>query len=126
MTGVTEDIMATVLPVLGLGSSCWYLWRGWGRARSGAGGSPLDGPRPWRRWGAMLCAAISVLIYVGMRQIDPGHRPRAFVILWAVVVLLVFGVCVLAGVDMFFTRRWTRQTLQSYRDHRNPRDGRQS
>ena len=120
MTGVTEDIMATALPVLGLGSSCWYLWRSWGRARSGAAGSPLDAPRPWRRWGAMLCAAISALIYVGMRQVDPGHRPRAFVVLWAVVLLLVFCVCILAGVDMFFPRRWTRQTLRTNRDHHNP------
>ncbi len=125
MSGLAEDIMATALPVLGLGSSCWYLWRGWGKTRSGAVGSPLDGPRPWRRWGAILCAAISALVYVGLRQVDPGRRPRAFVVLWAVVLFLVFCVCILAGVDMFFTRRWARQALRTNRDGRDPSGGRQ-
>ncbi|MCP4246381.1 MAG: DUF4184 family protein [bacterium] len=125
MTGVVEDIMATVLPVLGLGSASWYLWRTWGNRKPAVVNSPLDAPRPWRRWGAILCAAISALVYVGMRQIDPGHRPRAFVILWGVVLCLVFCLCILAGVDIYFTRRWTRQTLQTNRDQRSSRDTRQ-
>ena len=103
-------ILSTGLSVVGLIGSVWYLWLYLRRRRS-PGRSPLEGSRPWRPVGAVLCAVVSVLFYVALHYIDPARRPGLFLALWAIVLLLLLCLCVMAVVDILYTRRLVRQAL---------------
>jgi peptidoglycan biosynthesis protein MviN/MurJ (putative lipid II flippase) len=95
----------SVAGLLGSGAYLWfYLRRGTPRERK-----PLEGHRPWRPVGALLCAAISVLFYAGLHVVSAEQRPGLYLLVWALILLMLAGVCVLAIVDMLYTRRLLRE-----------------
>jgi cobalamin synthase len=104
-------ILTTALSAGGLAGSVGYLWRQSASGRDPARSSSLGGKRPWRRWGAVICAVVSVLFYVGLHHLDPAERPGTYLLVWIVILLLVLCLCVLALVDMLCTRRLTREAL---------------
>jgi hypothetical protein len=71
--------------------------------------SPLEGSRPWRPAGAVLCAAVSILFYVGLHHLDPTQSPGWFLLLWVVVLLLLASLITMVLVDLRYTRQLVRQ-----------------
>ena len=114
MSEIVYWFLSSGVCVVGLGTSLWYLWAS--RPGQVQRSSPLAGKRPWRRWGAAVCGLVSVLFYVGLHHLDPARRPRTFLAVWIVILLLVICLCVLALVDILYTRRLLRKTLRRPED----------
>jgi len=109
MIAATEAILTTGLAAVGLAGSLGYIALASRRKIPPDAAGSAGEDRPWRVWGAVVCGLISVLFYVGLNHVNPHARPRTFLLLWAVVVLLVLTLCVLAGVDIVHTRRRLRE-----------------
>ena len=100
-------ILSCGLSLVGLIGSVGYLWWHY-RQKRRAPRSPLAGHRPWRPVGAVLCAVVSALFYVGLHHLDATRRPGLFLAWWAVILLLLAALCVMAVVDVLYTRRLIR------------------
>ena len=61
--------------------------------------------RPWRVQGAAICLLLSVMFFLGVNCLDGRRNPRAFILFWLTMLVLVFWACVLAWVDIRRTRR---------------------
>jgi hypothetical protein len=107
----------TGLCAIGFAVSVCYIWASYRRS-SGENPSATSVTRPWRRRGAIICAVVSVLFYLGMHHVSPYRWPRVYIVLWIVVLLLVLWLCIIAAADMLYTRRITRETLQKSRRSR--------
>jgi len=119
MSGLIYWLLSTGLCAAGfLGSAAYIAYSYWTRHRSGAAGGELSGDRPWRRRGAAVCALVCVLFHLGLHHVDPARRPRLFLALWIVVLLLVGWLCLLALADMVYTRKQTQQALRRSRRSR--------
>ena len=76
----------------------------------------LVGNRPWRRLGAGICVLLAVMFVLGVYVVDIPERPMPYAIYWAIMLGLVFWVCVLAMKDMKHTRRvvdrWRAESVE--------------
>ena len=104
-------ILSCGLSLGGLIGSVGYLWWHY-RQKRRAPRSPLAGHRPWRPAGAVLCAVVSVLFYVGLHYVDADRRPGLYLALWGMVLLMLACLCLMAIVDVLYTRRLLRDTLR--------------
>lgn len=109
MNGPLHWILTIGLSVAGLLTSIVYLIVNFRRRPTAR--STLTGQRPWRPAGAVLCAVVSILVYVGFHHVDPTQHPVAFLLIWAVVLLLLLCICLMAIIDLLYTRRLLRQAL---------------
>ncbi|MEK6676154.1 MAG: hypothetical protein AABZ47_10930 [Planctomycetota bacterium] len=73
---------------------------------------PLQGHRPWRTVGAAICVVLVVMFVAGERVFDVPTatlHPRAFILFWLVMLVLVVWLCLLAVQDILYTRRLVAQ-----------------
>ncbi len=68
-----------------------------------------------RRLGAGIVVLISLAFFVGANFLSPDRSPLAYLIYWALVVLLVLWLCGLAMADIVAIRRVQRRMLASMR-----------
>lgn len=101
-------ILTTGLSLTGLAASVLYLVV---RFQRRTAHSPLTGHRPWRPAGAVLCAAISILAYIGFGHLDHTRHQTAFILLWAGILLLLLCLGLMVVIDLRYTRRLLRRAL---------------
>jgi hypothetical protein len=68
----------------------------------------LQGDRPWRRVGAVLCLVVGVMFLAGVWWLDDRvarEQPLLFTVYWSLILLLLVWLCVLAFRDVMYTRR---------------------
>jgi hypothetical protein len=108
MKAVLIWILSYGLSLAGLLGSVTYLYL-YRRRRQSRRRLPLEGHRPWRPVGALLCAGVSVLFYVGLHYVSAAERPGLYLLLWGVILLMLACLCLLAIVDVLYTRRLLRE-----------------
>lgn len=83
-------------------------------------GTALPDDRPWRRVGAGVCLVLGIVFPLGIYRQDSFRSPHVFLAFWAIIIVLVFWLFVLAMRDLAHTRH----LLQSRRSGRKRgRDG---
>ncbi|HEY3245419.1 MAG TPA: hypothetical protein VGM03_18920 [Phycisphaerae bacterium] len=110
-------VISGLISALGLGCAAWYLLSA---VRRAGAESAVAHRRPWRALGAALCGLLAVAFFIGVNYLDARQAPRAYLILWILILLGVLWLCGLALYDILYTRRHYRRAVRSSWDRGDP------
>jgi len=105
-------LYSVILCTTGLACGWFFLIRP--IIRRPAGGTAVLDDRPWRRVGAAVCLLLGVVFPLGIYHQDSFRSPHAFVAFWAIIIVVVSWLFVLAIRDLAHRRH----LLQSRRSGR--------
>ena len=91
--------------VLSVGLLCAAVYLRKPRVTGSSRAARIAGDRPWRRLGAAICLVLSIMFVLGLHFLDGDTSPKAYIVYWLIILLLVLWLCGVAFKDLMYTRR---------------------